>query len=86
MRQEFAQRRRRNRLTVLPGAAAIVAVTAGGGLLGLSANLRFVPALVVAAGVLWLSRRTWRCPACHRYLGKSLNPVACRHCDFILRT
>jgi hypothetical protein len=84
-RQEFVRRRTRNLLTVLPGAAAIIAIAAVGGQLGLSANVRIVPSLVVALGVVGLSMRNWRCPACNARLGKSLNPVACRHCDLTLR-
>jgi hypothetical protein len=85
-RQEFSRRRSRNLAVVLPGAAAIIAIAAGGGALGLTGNARFVPTLALALIVLGLSMRSWRCPACGRYLGKALNPVACRHCDFTLRT
>jgi hypothetical protein len=85
-RQEFLRRRNRNLAVVLPGAAAIIAFAAGGGVLGLAGNARLVPPVVLALIVVGVSMRFWRCLACGGYLGKALNPVACRHCDFTLRT
>ena len=85
-RQEFLRRRNRNLAVVLPGAAAIIALAAGGGALGLTGNARLIPPFVLALIVVGVSMRYWRCPACDGYLGKALNPVACRHCDFTLRT
>ena len=46
-RREFL-RRSRNPAVVLPGAAAIIAIAAGGGVLGLAGNARLVPPLALA--------------------------------------
>jgi hypothetical protein len=85
-RREFSRRRGRNLAVVLPCAALIIAFAMGGGALGFTGNARLVPPLVLALIVVGVSMRYWRCPACDGYLGKALNPVACRHCDFTLRT
>ncbi len=39
--------------------------------------------VLVAAGFAWLN---WRCPACRKYLGKSLSPNHCPKCGVALRS
>jgi hypothetical protein len=41
--------------------------------------------LVGAVGALIFSFQNWRCPACHRYLGKSSNITFCPKCGVELR-
>lgn len=40
---------------------------------------------VVVIGALVFSFRNWRCPACNKYLGRSLNPHYCWKCGIALR-
>ena len=41
--------------------------------------------LVGLVGALIFSLQNWRCPACHRYLGKSSNLTFCPKCGVALR-
>jgi hypothetical protein len=41
--------------------------------------------LVGSLGALTFSFQNWRCPACHRYLGKSSNITFCPKCGVAFR-
>jgi hypothetical protein len=45
------------------------------------------PISLVAIAIAWvtISGRTWRCPACDKYLGRAFNPKRCRSCGIELR-
>ena len=42
-------------------------------------------AFVVVAGFVAFTLWNWRCPACHRYLGKGTSPAFCSKCGVPLR-
>ena len=81
----YAQRRRRQYLLVVPMVAALVALTFGADhasdtVLGLSRQI-YVPLVFAGvAGALVFSYRNWRCPACNKYLGRSLFHRHCPNC------
>lgn len=89
LRSEFAKRRRRQLLALIP-VAAVVAVfftaneKTGTSPLGPIAVVMPL-ALAVLVGVVIFSFANWRCPACKKYLGRSLNPRFCSDCGVELR-
>jgi hypothetical protein len=84
-KESFAQRRKKQLLmAALLIPLILVAVLAedrgADTILGYSVEV-FGPiffAVVVAA--LLFSLRNWRCPACSKYLGRSMNPKFCQNC------
>ncbi len=89
-KEEFAAKRRRQILAVIPALAAVVAIavlgdTAGSAFLGLSAAVWRPVGIAVVVGVAGFSLLNWRCPACGRYLGRSFNPAFCPKCGVALR-
>jgi hypothetical protein len=79
---EFATRRRRQWLTMLPALAVLVIVVVSGRQTGNGFGLG---AALVAVGVVVFSLINWRCPACGRYLGRTFNPAFCARCGIALR-
>jgi hypothetical protein len=45
-------------------------------------GIAFLPAVVSA---IIFSRKNWRCPACGKYLGQSINPKHCQSCGIALQ-
>ena len=39
----------------------------------------------IAVGWVIFEGRSWRCPACNKYLGRAFNPKHCRTCGIELR-
>ena len=87
-REEFAARRKRQLLATVPlllvVVAAVVADRGNGQLFGLGATTWGPVALVYVLGLLVFSLKTWRCPACDRYLGKGIFPRFCAKCGIQL--
>ena len=85
---EYAARRTRQLL--IPVVFGVVVLSflglryAGGGA-GRFAPFVGVGFLVLLAGAIWFSYTNWRCPACEKYLGRSLVWSACPHCGVRLR-
>jgi hypothetical protein len=83
-KSEFA--RRRQRQLVVGGLSAIglllVLFYQGGNEWRVPFTLFWLAGLV---GVLIFSFQNWRCPACHRYLGKSSNLTFCPKCGVALK-
>lgn len=89
IKTEFATRRRRQILTAVPSLAVLVALAlqgdSGATLLGLGPDVWPFVAAAVIVGAVAFSLVNWRCPACHKYLGKSINPAFCSKCGVPLR-
>jgi hypothetical protein len=90
LREEFTRRRRRQWLVVVPVIAAMLAFhwideipdTALG---GLSQTILLLAALGTVLAALAFSLYNWRCPACSKYLGRTINPKHCGNCGFRLQ-
>jgi len=86
LKDEFAARRRRQAISVVPvGVLGLVVALGGAELLGLGGRALTVVVGVVVLGFFAFSLGNWRCPACSAYLGQRLNPVKCRACGARLR-
>lgn len=85
-KKEYAGRRRRQTLSLIPvGGLAAATAMGGGGALGLSDQTFFVVMGVVILGFFCFSLVNWRCPSCGAYLGQRLNPRECHTCGATLR-
>jgi hypothetical protein len=85
IRSEFAARRRRQYLLAGPLVAAALAVALAadkgpGALLGVPASVWGPLFLVAVAGGALYSFHNWRCPACGRWLGRTIFPRYCVKC------
>lgn len=87
---EFAKRRQRQRLVMIPILVLFVLIIAlqdqpDVSLFGLSAQSLMVAAFVVIFGVAGFNSWNWRCPACNRHLGRGTNLAFCPKCGAPLR-
>ena len=89
-RQAYALVRRRQLMIWMGWGGIVLAFMLGtdresGTAFGLpdSVTISVILGCFVAAGVL--SYRNWRCPACHKPLGKGFTPTHCRYCGIELR-
>lgn len=86
LKREFAARRRRQAISVVPlGLLGLALVLGGGDVFGLGEQSLMVVVGVVVLGFFAFSLGNWRCPACSAYLGQRLNPMSCRACGATLR-
>lgn len=89
-KSQFVARRRRQLIIAAPLVLIVILlVTANeeaGLVLGSIPILVFAPVALVAiiAGIIF-SLINWRCPACNKYLGKTINPAFCSKCGTALR-
>ncbi|HSG08842.1 MAG TPA: hypothetical protein VLA36_10825 [Longimicrobiales bacterium] len=82
----YAERRRRQTLSMVPvGLLAVTVAMGGGAVVGLTASASLVVVAAVVLGFFGYSLVNWRCPACDRYLGQRMNPRACPSCGQVLR-
>lgn len=85
-RREYAERRRRQAVSVVPvGVLGVLVAVGGNGLLGLSEQAGVFAVGAVVLAFFGYSLVNWRCPACDRYLGQRLNPRQCPSCGQALR-
>ncbi|MGH7470954.1 MAG: hypothetical protein ACRENP_23650 [Longimicrobiales bacterium] len=86
---EFKRRRARQLLASGLAIIVIVPMFFGGpgrdGVGGMSESTFLTLAMVLLAGAAIYSLINWRCPACTRYLGRSINPAFCAKCGAQLR-
>jgi len=82
---EFKRRRKRHVIALILSLLGLFALVA-------AKNGVFVPPgylVAVVAGVVvgaaWFMLYNWRCPACRKMLGRSLNPNFCSRCGAPLR-
>jgi hypothetical protein len=91
LRQDFARRRLRQWLVVIPAALAIIAIRVaddaadGAKIYGMSSGTIIAIAFVMIVGILVFSLWNWRCPSCSKYLGRGINPTFCGKCGFKLK-
>ena len=85
-KKEYAERRRRQAVSLIPiGGLAAATALGGAGMLGLSDQAFLVVVGVVILGFFGFSLVNWRCPSCGAYLGQRLNPRECNTCGATLR-
>ena len=89
-KREFAERRRKQMILVIPFLILIVGSFFMGdrdvsSIFGISSEAAGLAFLILVAGALAFSFRNWRCPACDKYLGKVINPKHCHACGIELR-
>jgi len=89
-KEEFAVRRRRRWLAVAVILATVVVMVVagtrpGGILFGIGVATIRAACVVIVLGAAVLSIVNWRCPACGRYMGRTINPAFCPRCGIALR-
>lgn len=85
-KREYAQKRRRQTLSLVPiGMLGVLVAMGGGGMLGLSDRAFLMAVGGVILSFFGFSLLNWRCPSCDAYLGQRLNPRECKACGAILR-
>jgi hypothetical protein len=90
LREEFARRRTRQWLIVLPVAIAIIAMRVAGNakeatFFGMPASVVIGIGFAMVIAAIAFSLWNWRCPACSKYLGRGINPSFCAKCGFKLK-
>jgi hypothetical protein len=88
IRAEFARRRRNRLIMVIPAiAAAFVALESrrNHAFYGIPVQALVPTMIVVVILAVGFSLYNWRCPACSRYLGRTINPKFCLRCGAQLR-
>lgn len=83
--KQFSQQRSRSRIASVALILMLVALRVlpyrnSGFLLGLSPPLFCSIGLFAVIGLFITSVINWRCPACGRHLGRTLDPIYCSHC------
>ena len=86
--EEFKQRQKRQLVVTLPVVLAaftiLILADRGGSIAGVPCSSLAIPAVAAILGLLIFSFQNWRCPACHGYLGKAMNPRFCSKCGAAL--
>ena len=89
LRRDFARRRIRQWLVVIPSVLALIAVRmlpdSGDTLFGINTQIVLLACIAILLGVLGFTVYNWRCPSCEKYLGRGINPKFCGSCGFQLR-
>ena len=85
IKTEFAARRRNQILVSVPLIATIILLVVSGEspdqmILGMPVTVWGPAFAVLILGGIGFSLYNWRCPACHKYLGKSISPKFCAKC------
>jgi hypothetical protein len=88
----FAVRQRRQIILAIPLVVMVLAVGSGVAeneqaqtLFGMPRELAGPGFFGLVLAALAFSVWNWRCPACNKYLGKSLHPARCHACGIALR-
>jgi len=88
VRSEFSRRRRNQLILLVPVFAAMFIAIASDerqAVYGIPVATLLPTAIVLVVVAIAFSLYNWRCPACARYLGRSLNPRYCIRCGVQLR-
>jgi len=89
IKTEFATRKRKQILVSVPLIATIILLVVSGEspdqmILGMPVTVWGPAFAVLILGGIGFSLYNWRCPACHKYLGKSISPKFCAKCGAAL--
>ena len=90
LREEFARRRTRQWILVIPMVIAVIAIRAAGdsdnaSFWGMPTSAVIGIGFALILGAIAFSLWNWRCPSCSKYLGKGINPSFCSKCGFKLK-
>lgn len=90
LREEFARRRTRQWILVIPMVIAVIAIRSAGDSgdptsYGLPTSVAIAIGFALIIGAIAFSLYNWRCPSCSKYLGKGINPTFCAKCGFRLK-
>lgn len=89
LREQFSKRRFRQFLIAAAALAVLVGVISVDvkqrTTLGIDTTVVLIGSIVVLFGLLALTLVNWRCPACGRYIGRTINPKFCSGCGFQFR-
>ncbi len=85
IKTEFAQRRRNQLLVSIPLVGVVFLLiffgeTPNQMILGMPVTMWGPAFVALIVGGVAFSLYNWRCPACHKYLGKSISPKFCVKC------
>lgn len=92
IRTEFAARKRKQIIVSIPLIALIILLglfllsgnNPNNTILGMPAKVWGPAFVILFTGGIGFSLHNWRCPACHKYLGKVINPRFCFKCGTAL--
>jgi len=90
LREEFARRRMRQWILVIPMVIALIAIRSADSsgdptFWGLPTSVAIGIGFALILGAIAFSLWNWRCPSCSKYLGKGINPSFCAKCGFKLK-
>jgi hypothetical protein len=90
IRRQFQARRRRQIILTIPVVLCLVLLFAMSGkeretIGGMEPSVLLAPLFVVIVAAVGYSFYNWRCPACSKYLGKTISPSFCVRCGVSLR-
>ena len=87
-KQQFSTRRRNQIVLAVPLIAVILLLALSEekeSILGVPFSIVGPAAIVLIIGAVVFSLYNWRCPACNRYLGRTISPRFCAKCGVELR-
>jgi len=89
IKTQFAERKRNQIIVSVPLIAMIILLVLSGEnpdqlVLGMPVAVWGPAFAALVAGGVGFSLYNWRCPACNKYLGKSINPKFCAKCGAAL--
>jgi hypothetical protein len=87
-RAQFSAKRRNQIILAAPLVAVVLLLAFSEGkeaVLGIPLVVAGPVAIVLILGGLAFSLYNWRCPACNRYLGRTISPKFCVKCGVELR-
>ena len=87
-KRQFSARRKRQIFLAVPIVVLAVCVRIFSGEMrksGIPDTVWITSFLVLVLGAIVFSFRNWRCPACDRYLGRSIGPSFCPKCGVALQ-
>lgn len=85
IKADFAKRRRRQLIAAVLFTVGAVMPFILSNMVRLENPLWLAPWIGGVLALAVFSIRNWRCPACHKYLGRNFNPNFCPHCGVALR-
>ena len=89
-REQFRAKRKRQIILAIPVVLCMVLLFVlsereGQPVGGLDPSVLLPPVFVLILGAVGYSFYNWRCPACRKYLGKTISPSFCTRCGVSLQ-